>query len=399
MFPHLPKVFEKNKFVFGHLLDTLNYYLIHGRDTIVANRDYVLMLIGIAKNSLFSTQPTIAVHNSEGAILFQLIFQIMSRSNALDEFIDEILNQVMNRMTTMPMHSYLKRHLLLVFVSAMAYSPNSVLSYLERNQLTEKIFSQIVSTSSGHITAYERKIFILGLSNVLYADQLPQVVVQNLLKLIQEIVKMLNILKQAETKELKQQSKKEIKRKDDSDEEDEDEDDEEDYDDEDDDDEDEEDEEDEENTMKDTKPNAGEDAEITNDEEVKGGEGTKPKGENDTDDDNEDDDDEDDEEDEKDELYDLSITMDLLQTPMLKVDEFKSFQQVMDTLHKKDPVYINNILGQLTEQEKKILQEHMQTQRIKIESNGQEAEVARRVIKVKRRGGPSVSGTVFGQNQ
>lgn len=65
----------------------------------------------------------------------------MSRSNALDEFIDEILNQVMNRMTTMPMHSYLKRHLLLVFVSAMAYSPNSVLSYLERNQLTEKIFS------------------------------------------------------------------------------------------------------------------------------------------------------------------------------------------------------------------------------------------------------------------
>lgn len=67
--------------------------------------------------------------------------------------------------------------------------------------------------SSGYTNAYERKIFILGLSNVLYAEQLPQVVVQNMLKLIQEIVKMLNLLKQAETKELKKTSNKEIKRK------------------------------------------------------------------------------------------------------------------------------------------------------------------------------------------
>lgn len=92
-------------------------------------------------------------------------------------------------------------------------------------------------------------------------------------------------------------------------------------------------------------------------------------------------------------MFDLSVTIDLLKTPMQKVDEFKSFQQVMEALHKKDPVYINNLVGQLTEQEKKILQEHMKTQRIKIESNGQEAEVARKVIKVKRRAGPQSSFT------
>lgn len=273
MFPHLSKVFEKNKFVFGHLLDTLNYYLIYGRDQFVTNRDYVLMLIGIAKNSLFSTQPTISVQNSEGAILFQLIFQILSRSNAVDEFLDEILNQVMNRLTTMPMHSYLKRHLLLVFVSAMAYNPNSTLAYLDRNQLTEKVFSQIVATSSGHINTYERKTFILGLSNVLYAEQLPQVVVSNLLRLIQEIIKMLNSLKEAETKELKKISKKEIKRKDDSDEDDddEDEDDDDEYDDEEDEDEDDEEDQEEEGSMKAENATGGqEDATISIDEEVKG---------------------------------------------------------------------------------------------------------------------------------
>lgn len=141
MFPHLPKVFEKNKFVFGQLLDTLNYYLLFGKEQILSNRDHRHMLIEIAKKSLFSTQPTISVHNSEGAMLLQLIFQILSPSQALDEFMEDILNSVMNRLTTMPMQSYLKRHLLLVFVSAMAYSPALTLSYLERNQLTEKIFS------------------------------------------------------------------------------------------------------------------------------------------------------------------------------------------------------------------------------------------------------------------
>lgn len=193
----------------------------------------------------------------------------------MDEFLDEILNQVMNRLTTMPMQSYLKRHLLLVFVSAMAYNPNSTLAYLERNQLTEKVFSQIVATSSGHINPYERKTFILGLSNVLYAEQLPTVVVQNLLRLIQEIIKMLNSLKEAETKELKKISKKEIKRKDDSDEDDEDDededDDDEDYDDEDDEGEDDEEDQEEEGSMKAENATGGqEDATISNDEEVKG---------------------------------------------------------------------------------------------------------------------------------
>ena len=34
LFPHLPKVFSKNKMTFGNLLDTLNHYLVTGRDSI-----------------------------------------------------------------------------------------------------------------------------------------------------------------------------------------------------------------------------------------------------------------------------------------------------------------------------------------------------------------------------
>lgn len=37
IFPQLTKVFIKNKHVFGNLLDTLNYYLIYGKDYIAQN--------------------------------------------------------------------------------------------------------------------------------------------------------------------------------------------------------------------------------------------------------------------------------------------------------------------------------------------------------------------------
>jgi hypothetical protein len=34
LYPHLYKVFQKNKQTFGNLLDTLNHYMISGRDVI-----------------------------------------------------------------------------------------------------------------------------------------------------------------------------------------------------------------------------------------------------------------------------------------------------------------------------------------------------------------------------
>jgi len=61
IFPHLVKVFEKSKKVFGNLLDTINYYLIHGKDQIAMNRDYLTMLIKIGSESLFSMEPNITV--------------------------------------------------------------------------------------------------------------------------------------------------------------------------------------------------------------------------------------------------------------------------------------------------------------------------------------------------
>ena len=69
LFPHLYKVFNKNKKVFGNLLDTINQYMMTGRQEMALNRDFLAMIVNMAKDSLFCVEPTVTINNAEGAIL------------------------------------------------------------------------------------------------------------------------------------------------------------------------------------------------------------------------------------------------------------------------------------------------------------------------------------------
>lgn len=76
--------------------------------------------------------------------------------------------------------------------------------------------------ASSFTNLYERKIFVIGLSNALNCESVAQVpaLVEGMLEIVQQVVKMLNALKNSEFKALKKAGKKEIK--DDDDDEDED---------------------------------------------------------------------------------------------------------------------------------------------------------------------------------
>ena len=47
----------------------------------------------------------------------------MQGTQALDEFFEPIMNLVMDRLTSEPMATHLKRHLLCVYLTAMVYNP------------------------------------------------------------------------------------------------------------------------------------------------------------------------------------------------------------------------------------------------------------------------------------
>jgi hypothetical protein len=167
----------------------------------------------MSTTSIFSTEPAITVHNSEGAILMQLLFQVYAGTSVLDEFFEGLMNQVLTRMNTQPMQDHLKRHLLSVLLTALAYNANATLCFLSQRGLVDEFFSQLLQDKmcEGFTNVYERKTFIIGLSSALNAQgQLPPAMIGHMLKIIQEIIRMLGRLKAQEAKALKKAAKQEI---------------------------------------------------------------------------------------------------------------------------------------------------------------------------------------------
>lgn len=87
-------------------------------------------------------------------------------------------------MEALPMQLHLKRHLYCVFLTAMTYNPNYTLQYLEKNNATKNLLVQIFEMSSSFTNIYERKMFIVGLSNILNAEALPPSLADSILQIV-----------------------------------------------------------------------------------------------------------------------------------------------------------------------------------------------------------------------
>lgn len=68
-----------------------------------------------------------------------------------------------------PMQDHLKRHLLGVFLSACTYNANKTLEYLTNKGLVEEFLKTLFTLTKTYKNAYERKLFVAGLSALLLA--------------------------------------------------------------------------------------------------------------------------------------------------------------------------------------------------------------------------------------
>ncbi len=140
LFPHLINVFKKNKKTFGNLFDAVNYYLIYGTHRISSTPEFKETLLTMASEALYvKVEGNSIVHNAEGAILYQLIFQVFAdaRSSGLDDYFDRILSSVFKRFDQEPCGDALKKQLFNTILCAFAYNPVATFSYMESNSLIQ----------------------------------------------------------------------------------------------------------------------------------------------------------------------------------------------------------------------------------------------------------------------
>jgi hypothetical protein len=209
-------VFNKNKKCLGStLLDTLNYYMIYGKDRLMQDTGAVAMLTRIAVEAMFSVEPNITVVNAEGAIFLQIVFQIFQGTDVLNEYFEPVLDKVLERLkgaTQSPAKSSLKKHLLQVFLAAMYYNASATLKYLEMRQVTKDVILELFKIKKEFRSSYEHKCFVIGLTNIIAVIDAPESITRpgTVSRLLQEILNMLEKVKRKEAKDALKKGNKQI---------------------------------------------------------------------------------------------------------------------------------------------------------------------------------------------
>lgn len=80
------------------MMDTINYYCEYGKSQMAEHPYLIELTAKMAEIALFTQNNNQTINNSEGAILFQLLFQTFKGTTALDGAHAHILDIVRTRM-------------------------------------------------------------------------------------------------------------------------------------------------------------------------------------------------------------------------------------------------------------------------------------------------------------
>jgi hypothetical protein len=94
----------------------------------------------IAEMSLFTKQNIQLMNNTEGAVLFQLIFQFFQGTECLNAYFEKLMDRILERLREKPMKNFLLRQILLVFLSAIIYNTDAALKWMEMRSIIQDIF-------------------------------------------------------------------------------------------------------------------------------------------------------------------------------------------------------------------------------------------------------------------
>jgi hypothetical protein len=103
IFPYLPQFQIKYKGIFGNLLQTINSYLMYGKDFFESSVENLSQIFSMAIMSMCrQEEPLMLSNNMEGALLFHMALQNLD-GPLIKDAIGDILTNAHSRLKTMPM--------------------------------------------------------------------------------------------------------------------------------------------------------------------------------------------------------------------------------------------------------------------------------------------------------
>ena len=104
----------------------------------------------------------------------------------------------------------LKKHLLLVFMSALYYNASATIKYLENRGQTKNVLVEVFRLKKSFKSTYERKVFIIGVTQILTVLDAPATITDagTITRLIDENLGMMEKVKKKEAKEAAKKASK-----------------------------------------------------------------------------------------------------------------------------------------------------------------------------------------------
>ncbi|KAL4446620.1 hypothetical protein ABPG74_005558 [Tetrahymena malaccensis] len=179
MLPLFPNFFQKNNGVLSNMFQALNYVFIHGSDYLKANHAVLQSLAEICVHTLFTqSQQGVYCTNSDraqGATLLQILLQSIASEMPV-ELLVGIINKVYEKLQQIQQKkqeakcNFLRLRLLGVIFLALACNFAGVQQLLVQSNTLSGIIKQVLTYGPKITNQYDRKIFIMSISQILVQD-------------------------------------------------------------------------------------------------------------------------------------------------------------------------------------------------------------------------------------
>ena len=209
LFPFMKQYYDKHGGCFGSLMKTVNYYLYYGKEQFMANKVWLEQIMHLAHSSLYSTESPIELNNTNGAVLCQMILQIPTNP-ILDSYIPLLLAEMLKRLEAAQTLDLLTKQLYNAFLCAICNNAHVTLTYLETQGKLAPLLDAIAKDVKKYRGNYDKKVLVIGLSNVIAQENLPASISKASSKILDIIVTVLQEQTAEETKKLLKSDKKAI---------------------------------------------------------------------------------------------------------------------------------------------------------------------------------------------
>jgi hypothetical protein len=179
LFPCLAKVQAKYENSFIQLYPALNCYIYYGREVLANSPAYVEMIVDMCTKCMFSKykgKVNEATH-AEACLILQVLMQCLIGS--IDNFLPRILENTIIRLMQEINTNFLTARLLDTILCAFNYNAKLTFKILSDSRHTDGrsflilVCEQILNNQDKFTAAYDKKMVVLGLCNVIQQQEIP----------------------------------------------------------------------------------------------------------------------------------------------------------------------------------------------------------------------------------